>query len=1170
MHTRQGRINLLLLAVAVYILGCAGNGLAQNMLQNGSFEQGLAYWYNEGIVPAIVKEGPDGNRAMKCEPGDKPSWVFAFQTVPVEPGAVYEVSFRVNSGRSSGMETSYCWKFIAKTDSKTTPIVFDTSGKDTAGQYAVKTYKISIPNDARSVSLRLGAYYAGTWAIYDAVEMNRVSTSPSPAVPASPAQAVPAQPDNLLRNHGFGQDMANWRAEGPTPVIVQEGPDGSKALRCEPGDKNAWSAVSQTAPIEAGFEYEISFHTKAGMKPENKKTYCWKIVVRTDSATKTIVLDNNGPETTGKFGRKVFRFIAPTDARNATISLGCWFAGTWAIYDDICLSKLKSGKDPFVEVIPLLRENSVAFVLKDMALPKRNTVTGSYQVLAGDGKIVAEGQLLPFTNETAVSTIHLDKQITGKCLIKYQLSNGNILMTSGERALVWPEIPIWLKERVGMQGLSPDYVPNPWMPVKVKGDTISVWGREYSMGMLALPQKVVTAGLNALAGQILLEGLTTSDERIVLAPSTALRCTAKTDGKASFCGTATSGKTTFSGNSNVTYDGLIRSELTVAPATGTRFKELTLSIPFSAEFARHYFFSRPLPGVGVDPLGGVSDPTTRLGAMKNGAGIGVIPDKQGIVFENAVDKYLSFWIGNDRAGLLCAFETPMNFWPNDDKGKPVVISRLERRKDVIWLKITMISAEFPCEQTFKYYLNFMATPVKPLPSGWRNRQWYTVQVMNPNSSYPGSLDDEDQHQNGGNTCIFWPTYTGVYGTLDPTVRQPVPYREVVSAEHARGSAVVHYIAPHLVGYETYEKANPENVVLKNPWADFCLPEWHNWTGVNISSYPLSRYPGLSAKDYATRAAFFTQGTSYDDYMLWVIREHARLGMDAIYSDGSLSLDFNPITGECGLVGFDNRRYARVMLGGYRDFCQRMYAVLAKERGVVRNQNLTGLGMLHMSGTPMVQAPFFDAWLTGEHLLWERPQDWKKDDPYPFGRYFSSLEKFRIEYSPHHWGVPMVFINEFYRLAADAAVLNKDTAWTKTAVRDFMLLMLLHDVQVWIRTGGPIGDARDEMYKTWVVQKAFGLGDDDVIFYPYWEKSPSTADREAIKITAYAKPGKFLAVVANTAFEQTEATVNIDLKQLKGLKMPKELADGMSGRKFLVKGGICKVNLPPRDFLMLTN
>lgn len=43
-------------------------------------------------------------------------------------------------------------------------------------------------------------------------------------------------------------------------------------------------------------------------------------------------------------------------------------------------------------------------------------------------------------------------------------------------------------------------VPRPWTPVKVDGETVSVWGRDYAFASNALPVSVKTQGRELLAG----------------------------------------------------------------------------------------------------------------------------------------------------------------------------------------------------------------------------------------------------------------------------------------------------------------------------------------------------------------------------------------------------------------------------------------------------------------------------------------------------------------------------------------------------------------------------------------------------------------------------------------------------------------------------------------------
>jgi hypothetical protein len=129
--------------------------------------------------------------------------------------------------------------------------------------------------------------------------------------------------------------------------------------------------------------------------------------------------------------------------------------------------------------------------------------------------------------------------------------------------------------------------------------------------------------------------------------------------------------------------------------------------------------------------------------------------------------------------------------------------------------------------------------------------------------------------------------------------------------------------------------------------------------------------------------------------------------------------------------------------------------------------------------------------------------------------FWSLERLRVDV-PSQWGVAVNFMHEYQGGPWDPVVFHM-------AKRSYFAAVMLHDA---LPTGNNNGHARNLVDQ----RHNFGIGDDDVTFLPYWEKTGLVAHGEDVKLAGWLKPRKLLLLVANFGEKQT-AEVVIDPKQL---------------------------------------
>ncbi|MEI6519196.1 MAG: glycoside hydrolase domain-containing protein [bacterium] len=242
--------------------------------------------------------------------------------------------------------------------------------------------------------------------------------------------------------------------------------------------------------------------------------------------------------------------------------------------------------------------------------------------------------------------------------------------------------------------------------------------------------------------------------------------------------------------------------------------------------------------------------------------------------------------------------------------------------------------------------------------------------------------------------------------------------------------------------------------------------------------------------------------SFNDYMIHNWSKWAETcGIDGYYIDNMRPIACDNIEHGCGYKLPDGRIQPTFQMFDTRDYFLRSRAAFLEQRPESRL-------VLHMTNSmviPWVCAA--DVSYDGEHhvIYPEMKKDFMD---------FWSLERMRVDF-PSQWGVAVNFMHEY------------QGDWNPIAMhlgmRAYFATVMLHDA---LPTGNENGHAR----MLTGIRKKFGIGDDNVKFLPYWEKTGISSDTKDIKLAAWHKPDKMLLMVANFG-EQQDVVVNIDAAKL---------------------------------------
>lgn len=284
--------------------------------------------------------------------------------------------------------------------------------------------------------------------------------------------------------------------------------------------------------------------------------------------------------------------------------------------------------------------------------------------------------------DDALARIQIDTSKAKPGSYKIRLSvigvEGKLLHES-EQEIAIPPNPIWLSNREGII----DKVLPPWTPLKVKGNSIFPWGREYRFGTLPFPEQVISNGRELLASPIRL--IVKTNGHVEAWRGRMVKFTKRTPARVEFVTAAEGKDIVVHGNLWCEYDGCVRCDWQVEPkGKKCRLEEIIFEIPFKSEHARliyHY------PG--------------RWGSAFNA---GSVP-KDGL--KMGFRPYV--WLGDEWRGLAWFCTSDEQFRPKDPKS----VTEIARNGKTTTLRINIIQVPFELKEPIKFTFGFEATPIRP-------------------------------------------------------------------------------------------------------------------------------------------------------------------------------------------------------------------------------------------------------------------------------------------------------------------------------------------------------------------------------------------------------------------------------------------------------------------------
>ena len=469
--------------------------------------------------------------------------------------------------------------------------------------------------------------------------------------------------------------------------------------------------------------------------------------------------------------------------------------------------------------------------------------------------------------------------------ITFLSGQGQTLSHLTEPYRIYPDgKPPWEGNTIGLT----NGVPAPWTPLKVDGDTVRCWGREYRFDESLFPSSITSQGNKLLHAPIQLVGK--ENGRDVAGQRSALEWREARDNAVTMVAAGSIGSVGVAIETRIEYDGFMWMRLSLDAEERTTLDRLALEIPLAGEHA----VLRNLGDYRLERTGGLPKDAFHKNLLK--------------------DKPI-FWLGDQDTGLQW-FAEDLRGWHVADYDRTLEVIPHD---DVVMARLNIVDDPVILEGRREIRFGFQATPVRARPRKWRH--W---RVRPDIYAYSGGRRSTNAYN-----LITWFTrysefsYYPDLATLNPGIKQQL-------AEYkSKGIQVAVYLA-----MSATTRYSPEYRYYGERWrATPCF--WDRKLSDNAIYAPLERQ-----WDYYMVCP---NSASYRDNYLWKLDTFSReLNVNGTYFDlGAVYRCDNPLHG-CGWQDDWGATHLTFALLGTREMAKRIYvAMKSRDRDFVIINHMSG-------------------------------------------------------------------------------------------------------------------------------------------------------------------------------------------------------------------------------------
>jgi len=697
----------------------------------------------------------------------------------------------------------------------------------------------------------------------------------------------------------------------------------------------------------------------------------------------------------------------------------------------------------------------------------------------GVGKATALVHAQTIQADEVSPTISMAKLAPGDHDVVAELTakDGHVAATTSTTFTKW-DTPVWLEERVGLDALNADWVPDPWTPVAVGESSVDVWGRRFDFAADSVIAKITSQNTPLLAGGIAIHYEASDKRHTVALEAPKLSSLGKGRAKAEQRGT--SRHFDLHVIQQIEFDGMDRIDLRLSPRKPVDVRRVWIEIPF-----------RKLPYSILTSCD-----------SSNYWQRGLVSDAL-FTKPRALGKV---WLGDDDVGCAFFVENYKGWVVNSTQPRITLTSDDDSRR----MNLLLVNDPSRVAEPIAVVFGLHPTPFKPLFAGWRDLRPQGLQIDPPpvNAAF---------------------VHAGIWNSCDakPSPRNWQVLKDIVAFAHGRKQKVYPYLGTFLLSpYDNVKRDTPfdpnrkryaENQLLRRR-ADATRQEEYFYFAEDWHRRP----PRIVESRQETRQQVYTAaGSSWADYFVHGVAEMLkRTAVDGFYLDiANPGYDMNPDRG-LTVVTKDGKHEGSRELFATRDLYKRLYRVFEQHRGAERRPWLFGHGL----AVSVPYSSFWDASFSCEAVKPDRPFGFtamslqKSLEGAPMARQVDTADARDFNAFAHRahfasdFGMPKLVLPQ-YGYRADLR--------TVAHSREMLSWTFLHNNLLW-----PAWIPYREVYDFWSkVEIPFGMG--DTVCHPYWKNGIGTGS-QAAKLSYWKKDDTddYLVAIANWSGKPVTAKVEL--------------------------------------------
>ena len=690
------------------------------------------------------------------------------------------------------------------------------------------------------------------------------------------------------------------------------------------------------------------------------------------------------------------------------------------------------------------------------------------------GKPLADGDYILTLTDPATNIILLQKNIKAK---KYPWMNNDLAR----------------KERIIA----------PFTPLVVKDKQISCVLRDYIFDGSGLPRQITAAGKEILAAPIRFfsenKGVASD-----LKPG-KFTVTRKSDTAVEFTGSA-SGGFDVKVKGRMEFDGMIRLDMDINKSGKNVPERFFIDIPVKKEYA--LLFHAVGEGIRSNPAGFLPK------------GNGVIW-KSSVIPQHNIENFIPYiWVGDDFRGICYAADWEKD-WVHGKKHDAVELVR--HANGDVSIRLNLLNNP-QMNRTRQISIALMASPVKPMPVGWRGWNDGVIlkgtKVTCPLGSPP-----------------YWGSFTN-WTSRYPTFKE---FKYIQKLRETLDTGVIDtaYRNDWIKRVEAVRKNDYPGRVKNHTNAAFGMAQRLHKYRKNAVLYPYTCNAEVAnqLEEYPAMIGEWGNGVkvsmdSYADYAIYYLREMLKAGFNGVYDDNTFfTANFHWAHGNA-YIDENGTVHPSLGLWKNREYIKRQ-AYLMDDLGItpwitVHHTNANILPVLSMANNTM-------------------GLEWK------YG-----MNDFQERFTPDYIRAVCAGTQGGFLPSVLDGVVGSDRARCKRATRTMLATLLPHEIRItWPR------NSDHALYrKIYNTMYDFGMHEADCKFYAYHSAdNPVKATDSRILCASYRRGNKIMVFCGSHIPQDTVAKLqlNAEIKSVRNLE---------SGKVLNAEGKTISVPMPKHDFALL--